>query len=93
MKFFKVFFNLIFGILLLGANTITISHHHKDGENHHDCQICILQLNQQTEDPSDLIFEINLPQEKNSYEEKLTQENLKVIFYKILIRGPPSFNF
>lgn len=93
MRFFKVFLNLIFGIVLLSANFVSLNHHHEGGEKHIDCQICILQLNQQSEDPSDLTFEVDFSQEKSDYENKLTQKNhQKIISYRISIRGPPSFN-
>jgi len=50
------FLSLLISIILLVANSLTITHHHKDREHHTDCQVCVLQLNQQSEDPNSLEF-------------------------------------
>ena len=50
------FLSLLISITLLVANNLTLTHHHKDGEHHNDCQVCVLQLNQQSEDPNSLEF-------------------------------------
>ncbi len=87
---FKKFFNILISLYLLFANSLTITHHHEDHRTHLDCQVCVLQLNQQSQDPDDLIFSF----ETQKFEEEYTPQ-IKIIYIKkyiplnILPRSPP----
>ncbi|MGC9006553.1 MAG: hypothetical protein ACP5F0_03550 [Sulfurihydrogenibium sp.] len=85
-------FNLLIGLYLLFANSITLVHHHEDNQPHPDCQVCVLQLNQQSEDPLDLTFVFELPEYKEDYQEIYTSFFFKKsIPFNLLPRSPPLF--
>lgn len=65
------FLSLLISIGLLIANSAALTHHHNDGEHHTDCQICVLQLNQQSQDPSSL---------GSTFEIQSLNENFPIIF-------------
>jgi len=75
--------SLLISITLLIANSLTLTHHHKDGEHHTDCQICVLQLNQQSEDPNSLEF---------SYEIQTFNQDFPIIFKTPILKSQKRFN-
>ncbi|WP_297886936.1 hypothetical protein [Sulfurihydrogenibium sp.] len=88
----KKFFSLLIGLYLLFANSLTLTHHHEDHKTHPDCQVCVLQLNQQSEDPNDLTFNFEI---KNFEEKHISKPQTyyikKEIPLSILPRSPPLF--
>ncbi|MEZ0323967.1 MAG: hypothetical protein ABWJ98_06645 [Hydrogenothermaceae bacterium] len=84
-------FNLFISFYLLFTNFVATTHHHSDGDSHPDCQICVLQLNQQSEDPLDLGFNYEIKSEKFSYipdlESKLISKDFPI---NTLPRSPPA---
>jgi len=77
------FLSLLISITLLIANSLTIAHHHKDGEHHTDCQVCVLQLNQQSEDPNSLEF---------FYELQTFNEDFPIIFKPSILKSQKTSN-
>jgi hypothetical protein len=77
------FLSLLISIILLVANSLTITHHHKDGEYHTDCQVCVLQLNQQSEDPNSLEF---------SYELQTFNQDFPVAFKTSILKSQKTSN-
>ncbi|WP_169733173.1 hypothetical protein [Sulfurihydrogenibium subterraneum] len=74
---FKKLLSLFISFYLLFVNSITLTHHHEDNQPHPDCQICVLQINQQSQDPSSLGLNFEIVKYKESY---------KVLFYQIYIQ-------
>jgi hypothetical protein len=77
------FLNLLISIILLVANSLTITHHHKDGKHHTDCQVCVLQLNQQSEDPNSLEF---------SHEIQTFNQDFPIIFRTLILKSQKTSN-
>jgi len=77
------FLSLLISIIILVANSLTIAHHHKDGEHHTDCQVCVLQLNQQSEDPNSLEF---------FYELQTFNEDFPIIFKPSILKSQITSN-
>lgn len=78
-------FSFLISFYLLFVNSITLTHHHEDGQQHTDCQICVLRLNQQSDDPNDLVsvliieapsFEYNLILESFVFQKELSPTTL-----------------
>jgi hypothetical protein len=76
-------FSLLISTLLLVANSLTIAHHHKDGEHHTDCQVCVLQLNQQSEDPNSLEF---------FYEIQTFNQDFSIILKTSILKSQKTYN-
>jgi hypothetical protein len=75
--------SLLISTLLLVANSLTLTHHHKDGEHHTDCQVCVLQLNQQSEDPNSLEF---------TYEIQNFNQDFPIIFKTSILKSQKTSN-
>lgn len=86
----KKFFSILIGFYLLFANSLTITHHHEDHKSHPDCQICVLQINQQSEDPNDLTFNFEIEKFNESYTQEIALYFIqKEIPFNTLPRSPP----
>lgn len=86
-------FSLFITLYLVFVNSTSITHHHNDGEFHPDCQICVLQINQQSEDPNSLTFIFKIQKHDLSFDLKpIYQVVLKYSFSKTFPRGPPAFS-
>ncbi|MCX7760775.1 MAG: hypothetical protein N2Z81_06255 [Hydrogenothermaceae bacterium] len=87
---FKLF-NFLISFYLVFTNFVVTTHNHSDGEIHPDCQVCVFQLNQQSEDPSDLGFYYEIKSEQVSYisvlESKLISKDFPI---NALPRSPPA---
>lgn len=91
--FSKKVFSFLIGFYLLFVNSTTLTHHHSDGQHHLDCQVCVLELNQQSDDPSNLGLSYSL--EPQSYAKDLNLDSFVYpveINHQTLPRSPPPVN-
>lgn len=84
------FFSFLISFYLLFVNTLSLTHHHSDGQHHPDCQVCVLQLNQQSDDPNELVSVFLIEKTISEYTETLQSTIIpKEISHNILPRSPP----
>ncbi|ACN99417.1 hypothetical protein SULAZ_0930 [Sulfurihydrogenibium azorense Az-Fu1] len=89
---FKKLFNILLSFYLLFVNSLTLTHYHEDNHPHPDCQICVLQLNQQSQDPNDLGLDFEIVKYQESHKVLSTQVYIsKIIPINTLPRSPPLY--
>lgn len=86
-------FSFLIGLYLVFVNSLAVSHHHSDGQHHPDCQVCVLQLNQQSEDPSSLGLSYSLEPQTCVKDHRLDSFIYTTeINHQTLPRSPPPVN-
>lgn len=90
IRFSKRFLYIFSSVIILFSNFITINHHHEDAEPHYDCPVCILSINQQSNNPEELINDFKIYIEKPDYQYNYTSPTLQLILnIPINPRAPP----